>query len=158
MEDYLTRLNIERDYDGMLKLLTEMDNVKLVNDYYKGKMNTRVILSSFMLNNFNDYFLLDSDSEIIKSSKTIIRQLLNKDDPVTEYERFHNLFVQWRNEDIEGMKTEIDGARSQLENMVLEETRDDADEQWNEGVKINMKLMDNTKKLLNKYESSPPPF
>jgi hypothetical protein len=158
MEDYLTRLNIERDYDGMLKLLTEMDNVKLVNDYYKGKMNTRVILSSFMLNNFNDYFLLDSDSEIIKSSKTIVRQLLNKDDPVTEYERFHNLFVQWRNEDIEGMKTEIDGARSQLENMVLEETRDDADEQWNEGVKINMKLMDNTKKLLNKYESSPPPF
>jgi hypothetical protein len=42
--------------------------------------------------------------------------------------------------------------------MIVEEENDDAEKQWNEGIKINMKIMDNTVSLLDKYGKSPPKF
>ena len=157
MEEYLSKLDLERDYDTMLQLMIQMDNVKCVSYFFTG-LNTKVLLSSFLIKNFHDYFLLDENNEFLKMAKTISQSILQKDlEKVGQsYKKFHELFIEWREEDINGMKNEISSAKENLENMVLTETRDDADEQWNEGLAINMKLMDNTVEMLNKYGASPP--
>ena len=157
MEEYLSKLDLERDYDTMLQLMIQMDNVKCVSYFFTG-LNTKVLLSSFLIKNFHDYFLLDENNEFLKMAKTISESILQKDlEKVGQsYKKFHELFIEWREEDINGMKNEISSAKENLENMVLTETRDDADEQWNEGLAINMKLMDNTVEMLNKYGASPP--
>ena len=157
MEEYLSKLDLERDYDTMLQLMIQMDNVKCVSYFFTG-LNTKVLLSSFLIKNFHDYFLLDENNEFLKMAKTISESILQKDlEKVGQsYKKFHELFIEWREEDINGMKDEISSAKVNLENMVLTETRDDADEQWNEGLAINMKLMDNTVEMLNKYGASPP--
>ena len=157
MEDYLTRLDLERDYDEMMKLMLNNDEVENVKSFFVG-LNSKVLLSSFLIKNFHDYFLLDKNNNLVISSTTISNSMLEKNLQKVgeEYKTFYELFIQWRNEDIDGMKTEIDAAKSQLETMVTEEPKDDADEQWNKGVEISVKIMDNTVRMLDKYGSSPP--
>jgi hypothetical protein len=157
MEDYLTRLDIERDYDEMMKLMLNNDEVENVKSFFVG-LNSKVILSSFLIKNFYDYFLLDKNNNLVISSTTISKLILEKNLQKVgeEYKTFYELFIQWRNEDIDGMKTEINAAKSQLETMITEEPKDDADEQWNKGVEINVKIMNNTVRMLDKYGSSPP--
>ena len=157
MEDYLTKLNIERDYDEMMKLMLMKDEVEHIKNYFEG-LNSKVILSSFLIKNFHDYFLLDINNNLVISSITISNYMLQKDLKKVgeEYKNFYELFIKWRQEDIDGMKTEINAAKTQLGTMVTEEPKDDADEQWNKGVEISVKIMDNTVKMLNKYGASPP--
>ena len=157
MEDYLTRLDLERDYDEMMKLMLNNDEVENVKSFFVG-LNSKVILSSFLIKNFYDYFLLDKNNNLVISSTTISKLILEKNLQKVgeEYKTFYELFIQWRNEDIDGMKTEINAAKSQLETMITEEPKDDADEQWNKGVEISVKIMNNTVRMLDKYGSSPP--
>ncbi len=157
MEDYLTRLDLERDYDEMMKLMLNNDEVENVKSFFVG-LNSKVILSSFLIKNFHNYFLLDINNNLVISSTTISKLILEKNLQKVgeEYKTFYELFIQWRNEDIDGMKTEINAAKSQLETMITEEPKDDADEQWNKGVEISVKIMNNTVRMLDKYGSSPP--
>ena len=157
MEDYLTKLNIERDYDEMLKLLLNKEEVENVKNFFGG-LNTKVLLSSFLIKNFHDYFLLDKNNNLVKSSKTISGFILDKnlENVGEEYRNFYTLFVNWREEDIDGMKTEIRSAQSNLETMVMDDPVDDADEQWNKGVEMSVKIMNNTVKMLERYGTSPP--
>jgi hypothetical protein len=157
MEDYLIKLNLERDYDSMMRLMLIKENVEEIKNFFEG-LNTKVLLSSFLIKNFYDYFLLDKNDNLVKSSINISQHLLEKnlEKVGEEYRNFYTLFVNWRNEDIDGMKSEINSAKTQLETMVTEEPQDDADEQWNTGVKISMEIMDNTVKMLDTYGKSPP--
>ena len=157
MEDYLKQLNEEQCYEKTMKLMLNKEEVDNVKSIFIG-LNIKVLLSSFLIKNFYDYFLLDNNSNLVKSSRTISDYLLKKDLQKVgeEYRTFYELFIKWRNEDIDGMKTEIMSAKSHLGTMITTEPKDDADKQWNKGVEISVKIMDNTVKMLNKYSSSPP--
>ena len=157
MEDYLIQLNDEQDYERMMNLMLIKEEIEIINSFFVG-LNSKVLLSSFLIKNFYDYFLLDKSDKLVESSTTISNYLLQKDLKKVreEYRTFYELFIKWRNEDINGMKSEISSAKSQLETMVMEDPKDDADEQWNKGVEISVKIMDNTVEMLNKYGSSPP--
>ena len=157
MENYIIELNLERDYDEMIKLLLKKDKTDLVKEYFCD-VNVKVLLSSFLIKNF---FQPNGGGEdnLIKISKTLCENILNKDlDSVQEnYKKFYECFMKWREQDIRCMKQEIEEAREQLEGIMTEhEPEDDAEEQWNEGVKINVKLMDNTIKMLDIYGKTPP--
>ena len=158
MENYLIKLNLERDYDEMTKLLLDKDGVNNVQHYFKD-INVKVLLSSFLIRNFHDYFLLNDNDELTKLSRKICNFILAKDieGVKNNYNDFHGCFVQWRDHDIRGMKQEIEHAKNQLEGMLTEEEPvDDAEVQWNQGVNINMKIMDNTIKMLDIYGKTPP--
>ena len=158
MEDYLIKLNLERDYDEMMGLLLNKEGIEHLNLYFTG-LNIKVLLSAFLIRNFHDYFLLTEDDELTQYSKQICEFIMNKDrEKVGDmYKDFYESFVQWRDHDIRGMKQEIEGAKTQLEDMLTEEEPvDDAEVQWNKGVNINMKIMDNTIKLLDIYGKTPP--
>jgi len=158
MENYLIQLNLERDYEEMMKHLLDKEGVESVNSFYEG-INTKLLLSSFLIRNFYKYFLLTDRDELVKISKEICKNILENDKEKVNknYHKFHSLFVQWRDYDIRAMKHEIEGARTQLENIMTENPpADDAEEQWNEGVAINVKIMDNTIKMLDIYGKTPP--
>ena len=157
MEDYLIQLNNEQDYETMMDLMLIKEEIETVNSFFVG-LNSKILLSSFLIKNFHDYYLLDNSDKLVKSSTTISNYLLQKDlkKVKEEYKTFYELFIKWRNEDINGMKSEIISAKSQLKTMVMEDPEDEADEQWNKGVEISVKIMDNTVEMLNKYGSSPP--
>ena len=158
MEDFLIQLNLEKDYDHMMVLLLDKDGLKNVKNYFIG-LNSKVLLSSFLIKNFYEYFLLTENDELVKVSKVTCNFIMNQDLENTQknYKNFYDLFVQWRDHDIRGMKEEIQSAKGELEGMMTEdEPVDDAEVQWNEGVKINMKLMDSTMKMLDIYGKTPP--
>ena len=55
------------------------------------------------------------------------------------------------------MKQEIEEARDEIEKIMTEhDPVDDAEEQWNHGVKINIKKIDNAIKMLDIYGKTPP--
>ena len=158
MEEYLTQLNLERDYEEMLKHLLNKEKITRIENYFTG-LNIKVLLSSFLIKNFHEYFLLTAQDNLVKNSKKICEHIMNKDLENTQinYKDFYDSFVNWRDFDIRCMKAEIQNAKSNLENILTEnEPEDDAEEQWNEGVKINMKIMDNTVKMLDIYGKTPP--
>ena len=158
MEEYLTKLNLERDYEEMMKLLLNKEGVENVKTFFT-ELNVKVLLSSFLIKNFFEYYLLNEHDDLVKHSKKMCGFILIKDiEKVHEnYKVFYESFVKWRDFDIRSMKQEIEGAREQLEGILTEnEPEDDAEEQWNEGVKINMKIMNNTIKMLDIYGKTPP--
>ncbi len=158
MENYLSKLDLERDYDEMMKLMLDKNEIENVKNFFKD-VNTKVLLSSFLMKNFNEYFSLSENHDLIKCSKELCKIILNKDLKSFEkvYKSFFDLFTSWRNNDIQEMKQEIEEARDEIEKIMTEhDPVDDAEEQWNHGVKINMKKMDNAVKMLDIYGKTPP--
>jgi hypothetical protein len=158
MDNYLIQLNLERDYDEMVKLLLNKERISLIKEYFTD-INIKVLLSSFLIKNFYEYFLLTDNDELTKLSKKLCNFVMtkNREGVNNIYNDFHASFVHWRDHDIRGMKHEIEGAKNQLESMLTEEEpADDAEVQWNQGVNINIKIMDNTIKLLDIYGKTPP--
>lgn len=141
MENYLIKLDLERDYDEMLKLLMDKNGTQQVKNFFKD-VNVKVLLSSFLMKNFYNYFSLSVNHDLIKCSKELCKIILNKDLKSFEkvYKSFFNLFTRWRNNDIREMKQEIEEARDEIEKiMTVHDPVDDTEEQCKHGVKINMK-------------------
>ena len=160
MENYLNRLDLERDYDEMMKLMLDKDEIENIKNFFKD-VNVKVLLSSFLMKNFYNYFSLSENHDLIKCSKELCKIILNKDLKSFEkvYKSFFNLFTSWRNNDIREMKQEIEEARGEIEKIMTEhDPVDDAEEQWNHGVKINIKKIDNAIKMLDIYGKTPPKF
>jgi hypothetical protein len=152
--EFIKNLYDETNYDKLINKLLEFDNVNLVKDKYPS-LNTRVLLTCFTIN------LLNEDCyDLQQSSRRLSDNLVNDntEEVIKEYSFFFELFTKWRNEDIQGLKSEISSAHTSLSTMLVEEETDDAEKQWNEGIKINMKVMNNTVSLLDKYGKSPPTF
>lgn len=152
--EFIKNLYDETNYDKLINKLLEFDNVNLVKEKYPS-LNVRVLLTCFTINLLNE-----GCSELQQSSRRLADSLVNDniDEVLKEYSKFFELFTEWRKEDIQGLKSEISSAQTSLSTMLVEEETDDAEKQWNEGIKINMKIMDNTVSLLDKYGKSPPNF
>jgi len=154
MKEFIKSLHQERDYDKLIIKLVDFENVNKIKECYP-TLNTRVLLSCFTIN------LLEEDDIFLQNSaRRLIVNLLNEDkvNVINEYTKFFALFTTWREKDINGLKSEITSAQTSLSTMIVDEETDDAEKQWNEGIKINMNIMDNTVDLLDKYGKSPPKF
>jgi hypothetical protein len=154
MKEFIKSLHQERDYDKLIIKLVDFENVNKIKECYP-TLNARVLLSCFTIN------LLEEDDIFLQNSaRRLIVNLLNEDkvNVINEYTNFFALFTTWREKDINGLKSEITSAQTSLSTMIVDEETDDAEKQWNEGIKINMKIMDNTVDLLDKYGKSPPKF
>jgi len=154
MKEFLKNLQEEKNYDKLIVKLLDFENTKKVKEVYPN-LNERVLLTCFTLN------LLDEGNEEFKHSSKRLAEFLvsdQQDNVNAEYLIFFEHFKEWRSEDISGLKSEITDAKQSLSEMLVEEERDDAETQWNEGVKINMSIMDNTVSLLDKYGKSPPSY
>ena len=154
MKEFLKNLDDETDYDILIVKLLDFENIKKVKEAYPN-LNERVLLTCFTLN------LLNEGSEGLRHSSKRLAEFLvsgQQDNVNNEYPIFFGYFKEWRTADIDGLKSEITDAKKSLSEMLVEEERDDAETQWNEGVKINMSIMDNTVSLLDKYGKSPPSF
>ena len=154
--DFLQKLNTEKDYDTMMQRLTDKEGLKNVKGMFP-TYNTRVLLSAFLIRNFREYFIIKNDDEVFLKSRLICDHILSLNYAGLSqlYPTFFFTFKKWRDDDICGMKHEINDAHTRLGDMKVEE-KDEADEQWNKGIKINQKLMKNTMNLLDIYGSSPP--
>jgi len=154
MKKFLNNLYNEKNYDTLIVKLLDFTNIKKVKEAYP-TLNVRVLLTCFTLN------LLDEGCEGLRHSSKRLADFLvsdQQDNVNNEYPIFFGYFKEWRSEDLAGLKTEITDAKKNLSEILVEEERDDAETQWNEGVKNNMEIMDNTITLLDKYSKFPPSF
>ena len=71
MEEYLTKLNLERDYEEMMKLLLNKEEVENVKTFFT-ELNVKVLLSSFLIKNFFEYYLLNEHDDLVKHSKKCV--------------------------------------------------------------------------------------
>ena len=150
----LEDLNSEKDFEKVKKILMDVEK-----SFQLGDLNTRVLLSSFLFKNFREYYLLNENDELYQLSLVITEKLIEKKyKKVFEtYERYFEKFSEWRKNDIEMMKSEILGARQTLSDMKVEgENLDDAENQWNLGLVMNINNMKTAENLLDIYGKSPP--
>ena len=150
----LENLNSEKDFEKVKKILMDVEK-----SFQLGDLNTRVLLSSFLFKNFREYYLLNENDELYQLSLVITEKLIEKKyKKVFEtYERYFEKFSEWRKNDIEMMKSEILGARQTLSDMKVEgENLDDAENQWNQGLVMNLNNMKTAENLLDIYGKSPP--
>ena len=159
MDEYLVDLELEKtDYVNMIKLLTHKEKFDTVKDTFGDRVNTKVLLSSFLIRNFGkNYFGIDESQPLYQTASHVALSLRFGGVIVEEeYTAFFDAFKEWRAIDIREMRREIAEATENLRQMVVDEPRDDAEEQWNQGVTINLKVMNTTDNLLIKYGESPP--
>ena len=92
MEEYLTQLNLERDYEEMLKHLLNKEKITRIENYFTG-LNIKVLLSSFLIRNFHEYFLLTAQDNLVKNSKNICEHIMNKDLENTTYSEIQSIIL-----------------------------------------------------------------
>ena len=154
MENYLSKLDLEKDYNEMIKLLTNENENENIKNFFK-TVNVKTVLSSFLIKNFYLYFSLSENNNLIKCSKEFCKIILNKDLKSFEkvYNKYCKLFTSWRNNDTREMNQESEDARSEIEKIM---TESDQIDEVVEGIKINIKSMDSAVKILDIYGKTPP--
>jgi len=159
MENYIIQLDLERsDYENMIRLLTDKEGFNFVKNGFGNTTNPKILLSAFLIKNFGeDYFGLTANDSLYRSAVKVASSLRFGGVVVqSEYIDFFDAFTDWRVIDIREMRHEISSATDSLNQMMVDEPIDDAEEQWNQGVAINLQIMNTTETLLKKYGESPP--
>jgi hypothetical protein len=154
--EFIKSLHTETNYDRMIVKMSDKEGINGVKSLYPG-YNTKVLLSAILIKNFSGYFIIRKSDEIFKKCELICKHMLDGNSMGLSqvYPTFFIEFKKWRDEDIKGMKQEIESAHGAINDMRVD-PKDEADEQWNKGIDINSNIMENTKKLLDIYGSSPP--
>ena len=154
--EFIRSLYSETEYDKIMVNMCNRDGIDQVKVLYP-RYNVKVLLSAILLKNFSEYFIIQQSDEIFKKCDLVCKHLLagNRMGLSQVYPSFIRDFNRWRADDISCMKKEIESAHEAITNMKIDPI-DEADEQWNKGIDINSRLMENTVKLLDIYGSSPP--
>ena len=153
--ELLLTLNDEEDYDNMCTKLRDKEVIVQATTFFP-HYNVRVLLTAFMLKNFRIVF--DISDELFELSKLISDAVvtLNYDILNKEYTRFFALFSEWRHGDIEKMKSTIQVHKDIYTSLLDEEVKDEADEQWHEGVSNSIDIMNKHIDVLDEYSKTPP--
>ena len=151
--EFLEELNTEMDYDLMSVKLTQGDRIETVRTSFP-HYNTRVMLSAFMIRNFNK--ILDIPSDLLEKSEELIGFLLGTmtGDINSIYPSYFSLFNEWRNDDINKLKDTIE-----IHKIIYDSMLDEIpDKEWHDGVSDSMKIMDKHIDKLDTYSKTPPKY
>ena len=152
--DFLADLNGEKDYDTMCKKLMEAPNVGCVSLLFPG-YNAKVLLTAFMVKNFPDVY---ADQELLAQADTLCKALLSIDHMEVSqiYHKYFETFSEWRKKDILNLKISLEVQKETLRSVAEPEPSDEADEQWNEGIEMNIQTLDKHIEKLDNYSKTPP--
>lgn len=147
----------ETDYDTCTLMLV---NTNLI-DYVKRKYvshNPRVLLSSLLLRRFHKELDIPDGHPIIDVASKMAKALVDNNTETVnqEYTVFFELFNAWRSGDIKLMKDQIKHTRERLHDTLVDDIKDDADQQWNEGVNTSVSRLKWYENKLDEYGKSPP--
>ena len=151
--EFLGELNDEKDYDLMSVKLTQGDRIEGVRTLFP-RYNTRILLSSFMIRNFNK--ILDIPDDLVNKSEEIIGFLLGTGvaDITIIYPIYFRLFNAWRNDDINKLKDTIE-----IHKIIYDSMLDEIpDKEWHDGVSNSMNIMDKHIDKLDTYSKTPPKY
>jgi len=153
--DFLNNLNNETDYDQMATRLVSKEGFADIKTLFPG-YNIRVLLTAFMFKNFREVFdipdaLFEKTQCITEILLGIQHEKLNKEYPI-----YFEMFTTWRNDDITKLKESIEGHKSIYGTMLEEEIKDEADQQWHDGVSSSIALMEKHIDVLDEYSKTPP--
>ena len=157
--EFLRELHDEQDYDLMSVKLTQGDRVSKVKEIFP-KYNTRVLLSAFMVRNFQK--ILDIPDNLFNKSEEIINILLGTNDPPkleNVYPEYFNIFNAWRNDDINKLKDTIE-IHKIIYNSMLDSSspQSEADQQWHDGISQSIEIFDKHIDKLDNLSKTPPKF
>ena len=152
--DFLAELNEEKDYDKMCSRMVEKTNIGCVSLLFPG-YNAKVLLTAFMVKNFPDVY---ADEELIGQAGGLCGALLSIDHLEVSkiYQKYFETFLEWRQKDILNLKMSIEVQKETLRSVAETEPADEADEQWNEGIEMNIQTLDKHLEKLDNYSKTPP--
>ena len=143
----------ETKFDILTTLLQDKDVISHVHSKYP-QYNPRVLLSSVVLYRFpTELHVHTTLSELAIMIWTSIFQ--NQDIPSQLYDEYFTEFNRWRTLDINHLKHEIESGKALLDSMKTEEG-DEADKQWNDGINLNIEVMEDCEDKLDILSQSPP--
>lgn len=145
--EFLRTLDSQHDFGAMCALLRTSSNVSGLYEMFEGH-NPKVLLSSFMVKNFRDMFpdYLVQEAEVITS--ILLKNEIRKFEKC--FEKFEKIFCEWKFQDLENLKNTITLKKFQMESLSVD-VRDEADQQWNDGVELSVKTLGDSLKLLDSF-------
>ena len=148
--DDLRALQSETSHSAIMDKMRLIDVSELFPEY-----NTKVLVASFMLYKFNS--LHNIDEELYEISKKISDAMVNLDfKQISElYPRYFDKFMQWRDDDIQTMKQDIQNQIQACEDTATS-PRDEADETWNRCVSESIDIMNKKIDQLDVMSRTPP--
>ena len=152
--EFLDKLNVEQDYDKMCSLLVSANNTSSITTLYP-EYNAKVLLTAFMAKNFPDVY---ADENLLKQAGGICKALLEVDHFTLSkiYHEYLQTFSDWRKNDIILMKTAIELQKETLRSVADPDPSNEADEQWNKGIAMNIQTLDKHIEKLDNYSKTPP--
>ena len=94
-----------------------------------------------------------SNEGLIESANDV-KRLVETNMEVRSDHKYFEMFMEWKEDDAEKMQIEIISGVEMLEEMKLETENDEADVQWNHGVRENIRRMSECREKLASF--SPP--
>jgi hypothetical protein len=126
---------------------------KLTQEY--SECNPKLLLSSIFIVKFHD--ITNASKELQRLANTLWSKLKTLHTNIEDdYNDYVQLFVKWRTEDINSMKSEINESILNLSAIKESEVRDEADVQWNDSIDRSVQLMKLKVEELEVYGKSPP--
>jgi len=152
--EFLAEVNVECDYDKMCTLLVSAHHIGCVSLLFPG-YNAKVLLTAFMIKNFPDVY---ADEILLGMAGEVCSALLGVDHMKLSkiYYEYFMTFSDWRKNDIIKMKTAIELQKETLTSVKDPDPSNEADEQWNEGIAINIKTLNIHIGKLDTYSMTPP--
>ena len=152
--EFLEKLNTEQDYDEMCSLLVSVSNTTDIVSLYP-EYNAKVLLTAFMVKNFPDVY---ADENLLRQAGGVCKALLEVDHFTlsTIYHEYLQTFSDWRKNDIILMKTAIEVQKETLRSVADPDPSNEADEQWNKGIAMNIQTLDKHIEKLDNYSKTPP--
>lgn len=147
----------ETDYDTCTLMLVNTNLIDYIKRNYVSH-NPRVLLSSLLLRRFHKELDIPDGHPIIEVASKMAKALVDNNTETVdqEYTVFFELFNTWRSGDIKLMKDQIKNTRERLHDTLVDDIKDDADQQWNEGVNTSVSRLKWYENKLDEYGKSPP--
>ena len=152
--DFLSKVNSEADYDIVIQMVTEKSDLETVRTLFPG-YNAKVLMSSFMIKNFSSD-IFNVDPGLLQSATNISEYLINLQHEKLnkEYSTYFNKFTEWRKNDIDDLKSQIELKRDIYQHVVENDPKNSADEEWNEGVAMSISDMETKLDDLDKFANA----
>lgn len=155
--DFLSKVNSEADYDIMTQMMTNKSELETIHTLFP-EYNVKVLMTSFMIKNFSEIF--NVEPELLQSATNISEYLINlqHEKLSKEYPVYFNKFTEWRKNDIDDLKSQIELKRDVYQEVIEKDPQNSADEEWNEGVAKSIRDMETRLDDLDKYSKTPPKY
>jgi|TARA_B110000046_G_C12963468_1_gene385590 hypothetical protein len=153
LPNMLMALDNLSDYDMLTFKLKEICLVSKTKEMYP-LFNPKLLLSTVMITKHGNEMHMPEELQTLASD--LWKNMMIPNACLDSYEKFVDAYLEWRTDDINDLKSSIEGGIESLSCIKENNEKDYADEQWNVAIDTSINVMKDKLGELEIFSKSPP--